>query len=104
MSCLQLEKMSQILETTKNVAEEVEEAKDETADLAAEIVANAMAVALSQVEQHGIEFETAKDATAFATKIMKSLIGKNKSMLTRRLVKFERQGAERTMKLAKREL
>jgi hypothetical protein len=100
----QLEQMSQIFsETTETpVAEEVEESKDDQTDMAAEIVANALAVALSQVEQHGVEFESAKEATDFAAKIMKSLIGRNKSMLMKRLAKFERQGADRTIKVAKR--
>jgi hypothetical protein len=50
----------------------------------------------------GVEFESAKEATDFAAKIMKSLIGRNKSMLMKRLAKFERQGADRTIKVAKR--
>lgn len=85
--------------------EEVEEGRDDQMDVAAEIIANALAVAMSQVEQGGIEFESSKDATKFLTKVVRGLTsGSYKSVLSKRMMKFERQGSERTIKIAKREL
>lgn len=86
------------------VAEEQVEATDDSQE-AYEILANAVAVAMSQIENTlGMEWHSANDATKYAQKLLKGLAGTGRSHLAKRLAKYERQGADRTISVARRSL
>lgn len=95
-------------EATEIVADSVQEEQIESSDQsqeAYEILANAVAVAMSQIENTlGMEWQSSSEATKFAQKILKGLATTGRSHLAKRMAKYERQGASRTISVARREL
>lgn len=107
------------MKSLKDLAAELDEAKeivageDQTEQVEAsdgtqeayDILANAVAVAMSQIENTlGMEWQSAGEATKFAQKLLKGLAGPGRSHLAKRLAKYERQGADRTISVARRTL
>ena len=82
-----------------------EQATKRDVSMYSDIFADAVAVAMSKIEEKmGDKFESARDAEQFTHSMLMHMRTKGRPDITKRLRKFDRQGSKRTARDFKRSL